>query len=305
MTAGRAAVVAEMADVRGRILVRGTAADAPLRVGRVLQLRRGVPGVVEAENDRTGPFRSDRRRAGGRRRWPRASRRKGAHRPSRASAGPPARAPRNGRAGLGTGSRARPRAARRASTPPAGPPRPPRTAPARRRGRPRAPRPRRRRGSRRHGCAPAAPRAPGSARPSRPWSSCRSSPRRAPSPLEAVQPAGRRRLDPASRAAFRAASCRRPRRPGARARLRRGRARSRGPAGRARRHATATGGDSPIRGNFRQPHPGGGCSETRAKPRFRPDFAAGDQRSRRVFGRHAARAKARKGDTEGEERRNS
>src|SRR5919201_5049129 len=47
VSAGRAAVIAEMTDVCRRILVRGPAAHAPLRVRRVLERRMGVARVVE------------------------------------------------------------------------------------------------------------------------------------------------------------------------------------------------------------------------------------------------------------------
>ena len=47
----RAAVVAEMADVRGAVVVRRPAAHAPLRVGRVLELAPRMPLVVDPEPD--------------------------------------------------------------------------------------------------------------------------------------------------------------------------------------------------------------------------------------------------------------
>ena len=78
-------------------------------------------------------------------------------------------------------------------------------------------------------------------------------------------------------------------------------------AGRARRpRYRADPGVTRSRELSRGAHPGGGCSGALAKPRFRPDFAAGDQGLAAL--RHhgtAARAKARKGDTQGEERRKS
>ena len=51
VVAARAAVVPEVADVRGRVDVRRAAADAVLRVGRVLQGRAGDTRVVETEGD--------------------------------------------------------------------------------------------------------------------------------------------------------------------------------------------------------------------------------------------------------------
>ena len=201
MAASGAAVVAEMADVGRGVRVGRAAADAPLRVGRVLQLGRGVARVVEPENHGTRPFSGDLPElrvvaVGHEQRL-----RREAARHLAPALGQRARARRSGRAGRETGCRARRPAARRASPPRAARPRPPRTAPARHPGRRRAPRRRRRRGSRRRGCAPAAPTARGSARPSRPSSSCRWSPRRAPSPAAAAPRGGRPRPDPASRAA--------------------------------------------------------------------------------------------------------
>src|ERR1700745_504172 len=46
-----AAVVAEVADVRGRVDIRSAAADAVLRVGRVLKGGTRHAGVVQAEVD--------------------------------------------------------------------------------------------------------------------------------------------------------------------------------------------------------------------------------------------------------------
>ena len=54
VAAVRAAVVAEMPDVRGGVVVRRAAAQAVLRVGRVLERRAGVARVVEAEDARAG-----------------------------------------------------------------------------------------------------------------------------------------------------------------------------------------------------------------------------------------------------------
>ena len=71
------------------------------------------------------------------------------------------------------------------------------------------------------GCARAAPCRAGSPPPSRPWSSCRSSPRARRATLrQAPRERGRWRRGPASRAACPAASSRRRRRPAARARPR-------------------------------------------------------------------------------------
>ena len=56
MAAGRAAVVAEMADVGGCVVVGRPAPDAVLRVGRVLQRRAGVRGIVQSEGDAPGSF---------------------------------------------------------------------------------------------------------------------------------------------------------------------------------------------------------------------------------------------------------
>ena len=50
--AGGAAVVAEVADVRRRVLVRRAAAQAVLRVGGVLERRPGEPRIVEPEDGR-------------------------------------------------------------------------------------------------------------------------------------------------------------------------------------------------------------------------------------------------------------
>src|SRR5439155_26853168 len=51
MTAGRAPVVAQVTDVGGGVLVGPAAGETPLRVGRVLEGRNSVTGVVEPEND--------------------------------------------------------------------------------------------------------------------------------------------------------------------------------------------------------------------------------------------------------------
>ena len=53
VTAVRAAVVAEVADVRGRVCVRRAAADAVLRVGGMLKRRPRVTRIVDAEAKRT------------------------------------------------------------------------------------------------------------------------------------------------------------------------------------------------------------------------------------------------------------
>ena len=55
MAAGGAAVVAEMSHVGRRVHVRRAAADAPLGIGRVLELRRGMARVVDPEHGRLRP----------------------------------------------------------------------------------------------------------------------------------------------------------------------------------------------------------------------------------------------------------
>ena len=105
--AGWAAIVAEVADVGGGEVVRRSAAEAVLRVGRVLEMRPGVARVVEAEAERrrasVGEIRRrrvvrvhDERRVDGK-----------ARRRRRASARRRARARRSGRAGRGRGCRGR------------------------------------------------------------------------------------------------------------------------------------------------------------------------------------------------------
>ncbi len=99
VAAGGAAVVAEVPDVGGRVLVRRAAPDAVLRVGGVLERRSRDPGVVEAVHGGQAVLRRERSELrvvavdderGGRRR---------ARRPPRASAARRARARRSGRAG--------------------------------------------------------------------------------------------------------------------------------------------------------------------------------------------------------------
>ena len=51
MAAGWAAVGTQVADVRGRVLVRRPAAEAPLRVSGVGEGRRGTTRVVQPEDD--------------------------------------------------------------------------------------------------------------------------------------------------------------------------------------------------------------------------------------------------------------
>ena len=111
MAAARAAVVAEMADVGRGVLVRRAAADAPLRVGRVLQRRarhgagrrarrrrnRAVPAAISPSCGSSPLATSTRLR-------------REAARHLAPAPGHAARARRSGRAGRGTGSRARPRA---------------------------------------------------------------------------------------------------------------------------------------------------------------------------------------------------
>ena len=123
MVAARAAVVAEMADVRGGVVVRRAAADAVLRVGRVLQRRAGARAGRRGRRRRCPRAPRPPRRAAGRRRCRRAAP-PPAGRPSpRASARPRARARRTGRAGRGRGCRGTPLAA-------AGAPRAPGSAPS-------------------------------------------------------------------------------------------------------------------------------------------------------------------------------
>src|SRR5207248_1470560 len=54
MAAVRTAVVPQVADVDSGVVVRRAAADAVLRVGRVLEGRPGPPRVVEPEDRRAG-----------------------------------------------------------------------------------------------------------------------------------------------------------------------------------------------------------------------------------------------------------
>ena len=232
VAAVRAAVVAEVPDVRGRVVVRRSAADAVLRVGGVLEGRPGDSRVVEAVHRRQAVLGRERSRAAGRRRSRRAWRPRRARRRRRATARRRARARRSGRAGRGRGCRGRPPAGGRAGSPPAGPPRRPRGDRARRRRRRGGSRRRPRRGSRRSGCAPAGTAAGGSRPPSPRSSSCRSSPRRRRRRPAAGPRAGRSRPDRASRGACPAPSCRRPFRRGATARRRRAPRRSQRRAGR-------------------------------------------------------------------------
>ena len=277
--AGGAAVVAEVPDVGRRVVVRRPAADAPLRVGRVLELGERVARVVEPEARSLRRARARGRRPAGRRRSRRARRRAEARdaRSRQRSATqlelavavelvaeqvPEADAP-------AAGAAAPPRAA---------PPRPPRTARARRRGAARRAEatPETRFAPERL-CASRTRGAQDLARPSRRSSSCRSSPRRAPTRAEAARRGGRPPRDRASRAAFRAPSCRRRRRPAARAPAA-ARA-SRISAERGTRTAIAGGrylvgaAYHSIEGTFAPPHPAGGCSEARGTDTFRQVFA--------------------------------
>ena len=160
VAAGRAAVVAEVADVGGREVVGLAAAHAVAGVGGVLERGARVPRVVDPVRDRTvavvgassptcgsSPLTTS-TVSGGARRLPRASARRCA------------RARRSGRAGRGRGCRGGSRAAERGGRPPAARPRRPRAARARRRARRAASRRRRRRGSR-----PSCSRRAGSAEP--------------------------------------------------------------------------------------------------------------------------------------------
>src|SRR5438105_1625715 len=56
MPTGRADVVAEVAHVGGAVLVGRPTADAPLRIGRVLEFGAAVPRVVEPEDDGSRPL---------------------------------------------------------------------------------------------------------------------------------------------------------------------------------------------------------------------------------------------------------
>ena len=178
MTTSRTAVVAEVPDVRGRVVVGGAAADAVLRVGGVLQRRAREARIVDAEAQRLlaavrelgdeGIVGVDDERRGGR----------GAPRSLPASARRCARARRSGRAGRERGCRARRREGERGASARAARTRRPRA------GRDRHPAPReasrrsRRRGSRPSCSRRAGSASRGSARASRWSSSCRSSPRR-------------------------------------------------------------------------------------------------------------------------------
>ena len=54
MAARRTSVVAQVPDVRGRVRVRRSAANAVLRIGRVLERRAALGGIVDAERGRIG-----------------------------------------------------------------------------------------------------------------------------------------------------------------------------------------------------------------------------------------------------------
>src|SRR4029450_2514729 len=56
MAAGRGAVVAEMTDIRRDIVVERAAADAVLRIGRVLQRWARNRRIVDTEDDCPRPF---------------------------------------------------------------------------------------------------------------------------------------------------------------------------------------------------------------------------------------------------------
>ena len=212
---GGTVVVAEMADVGGCELVRPAAADAVARVGRVLQRRPCMCGIVDAEGDRAGavaaevadlrivPVDHEHRFRWQEPRSPSASWRRCA------------RARRSGRAGRERGFRAARRAAARGAQSRAARPRRPRGAPAPRRAVSGAWTRRRRRGLRPSGSRRGGASVRGSRRPSRSSSSCRSWPRRPQHRPAAGLQARRSRSDRASTAACPAASYRRLRRPGA------------------------------------------------------------------------------------------
>ena len=68
MAARRAAVVAEMSDVHGGVLIRCSAADAVLRIRRVLERGPRLAGIVDAEGHARGPCHGRARRRADRRR---------------------------------------------------------------------------------------------------------------------------------------------------------------------------------------------------------------------------------------------
>ena len=185
MAAVRTAIVPEMADVGGCVVVRRAAAKAVLRVGGVLQRRAGVRRVVDAEAEGVAALAAEiadlrvvcvdhEQRVG-----------ESGHRVAPAGGDELQLAvavelvaeevPEQKR--LRPAAVARPRAAL---------PRRPRRGRVRRRPRRAASTRRPRRGSRPSGCGRAVRSARAARRPSRSSSSCRSSPRRAPSPAEAV-----------------------------------------------------------------------------------------------------------------------
>jgi hypothetical protein len=55
VAAGGAAVIAEVPDVRGGVLVGRPAAQTPLRIGRMLEARHGMATILEAEDDAASP----------------------------------------------------------------------------------------------------------------------------------------------------------------------------------------------------------------------------------------------------------
>ena len=177
LVAARAAVVAEMADVRGRVVVGRPARAAVLRVGGVGEAVARDRGVVDPEPERLGAAARDVGRGAGRRRSRPSTPRDRGRRPRCASARRCARARRSGRAGRGRGCRDRRPAAgcgRRCRETRPRRPRRARGRPRRRRG---APTPHPRRDSRPRGCARASRGLRRSPRPSRRSSSSRWSPR--------------------------------------------------------------------------------------------------------------------------------
>ena len=231
VVAARTAVVAEVADVRGGVVVRRATADAVLRVGSVLERWAGHARIVETEGDafrmRLG-HRGELRVVGvvdesrlcsqsGHRVPPALGDQLELAVAVELVAEEVAEADRSSAAGV-----ARARGAR---------PRPPRTARDRRRRRRAAPTRLRRRGSRPRRCARAGAVDGGSRPPSRSWSSSRSWRRPPLSRRRAARRDGRSRRGRARPGACPGSSSRRPRRGVARAPRRRGRLRSRARVG--------------------------------------------------------------------------
>ncbi len=118
VAAVRAAVVAEVPDVGGAVVIGRPAADAVLRVGRVLERRAGEARVVEAEDDECARASASEPTLRIVAVHDEDGRRPAAPRPPRASARRSARARRSGRAGRGRDCRGRRPGAGRAGAPP-------------------------------------------------------------------------------------------------------------------------------------------------------------------------------------------